>query len=260
MNADTTRLEQVFSNLLGNACKYSGEGSHIRLSAARTSGVEPSEVVICVRDDGAGIAPELLPRLFDLFVQGSRSSDREHGGLGIGLTLVRRLVKLHGGSVEAHSRGEGCGSEFMVRLPVLEKAPPPSPPPAPSSARHVKDTPRRILIVEDNRDAALSLARLQSHRGHTTHVAFSGPEAIATAGEFLPGVVLLDIGLPGMDGFEVARRLRAMPELSGVFLVALSGYDSAEDRSRAQAAGFDQYMVKPANLTLLREWLQNRPE
>jgi two-component system CheB/CheR fusion protein len=258
LNADATRLEQIFNNLLGNACKYSGEGSRIRLSAKRTAGAEPPEVVIRVQDDGVGIAPELLPRLFDLFVQGSQSSDREHGGLGIGLTLVRRLVRLHGGRVEAHSEGAGRGSEFTVSLPVLEEAPP-LPASAPPSAGRVKDTPRRILIVEDNRDAALSLARLQSHRGHTVHTAFSGPEAIAAAGEFLPGVVLLDIGLPGMDGFEVARRLRAMPELAGVFLVALSGYDSTEDHSRAQAAGFDRYLAKPADLTLLRGWLQNPP-
>ena len=262
LEADAARLEQVFYNLLSNACKYSGEGTRIRLSAGYSPGGECPEIVIRVRDEGMGIAPELLPHVFDLFVQDSRSSDRAHGGLGIGLTLVRRLVRLHGGSVEAHSGGTGHGSEFTVRLPVLDKAPfpvtSPAPAPAPLQAR-MRDIPRRILIVDDNTDSARSLAMLQSRRGHTTRTAFSGPEAVTAAEEFLPEVVLLDIGLPGMDGFEVASRLRAMPELAHVFLVAVSGYDTKEDRRRAREAGFDEYLVKPADLSLLRGWLQSRP-
>ena len=254
LNGDATRLEQVFNNLLGNACKYSGDGSHIRVTAERTVGVEPAAVVVCVRDDGVGIAPELLPRVFELFVQGSRSLDRAHGGLGIGLTLVQRLVKLHGGNVEARSEGLGHGSEFIVRLPILREAPPPPPPPPPTG----RETPRRILIVDDNTDAARSLAIVQSRRGHETRTAFTGPEAVTIAGQFLPEVVLLDIGLPGMDGFEVARRLRAMPPLAGAFLVAMSGYGSPEDRALGKAAGFDEYMVKPVDLALLRTWLRGR--
>jgi len=254
LDADATRLEQVFSNLIGNACKYSGDGCHISLSAERAAGIEPPEVVVRVRDDGNGIDPELLPRVFDLFVQATRTQDRAHGGLGIGLTLVSRLVKLHGGSVEAHSEGLGLGSEFIVHLPILREAPPPSPPPPPAA----REISRRILIVDDNTDSARSMAVLQSRRGHVTRTAFTGPAAVVAAAEFLPEVVLLDIGLPGMDGFEVARRLRGMPALAGVFLIAMTGYASPEDLLAAQQAGFDEHLVKPVDLNVLREWLRSR--
>ena len=213
------------------------------------------EVIVRVRDDGIGIAPEFLPRIFDLFVQATRSLDRAHGGLGIGLTLVHRLVKMHGGTVEAHSAGLGHGSEFIVRLPILP-SPDAVPKPAPSPA--VKDTPRRMLIVDDNEDSARSMATIQRLRGHETRTAFTGPDAVAAAAEFLPEVVLLDIGLPGMDGYEVVRHLREMPALAGVFVVAMSGYGSAEDIAQARAAGFDEYLVKPADLDLLRGWLRSR--
>jgi signal transduction histidine kinase/CheY-like chemotaxis protein len=252
LNADATRLEQVFTNLLGNACKYSGDGCHISLSAERKEGVEPPEVIVRVRDDGAGIDPELLPRVFDLFVQETRSLDRAHGGLGIGLTLVNRLVKLHGGSVEAHSEGLGHGSEFIVHLPILRHAPPPSALPAPVA----RETSRRLLIVDDNTDSARSMAILQTRRGHVTRVAFTGPDALAVAAEFLPEVVLLDIGLPGMDGFAVARHLRAMPALSGALLIAMTGYASPDDLLAAKEAGFDEHLVKPVDLNVLREWLR----
>ena len=208
-----------------------------------------------VRDDGMGIAPELLPHIFDLFVQSTRSLDRAHGGLGIGLTLVHRLVKMHGGSVEARSGGLGHGSEFIVRLPILP-GPILAPPPPP--AHPGRETPRRMLIVDDNEDSASSMAILQRRRGHETRTAFTGPDAVAAAAEFAPEVVLLDIGLPGMDGFEVARRLRAMPALAGAFLVAMSGYGSDEDRATAKEAGFDEYLIKPVDLDILREWLRSR--
>ena len=254
LNADATRLEQVFGNLLSNACKYSGDGCHIWLTAERSTGVEPPEVVVRVCDDGVGIDPELLPRVFDLFVQATRALDRAHGGLGIGLTLVQRLVNLHGGSIEARSEGPGRGAEFIVRLPILSKVPPLS---APGSS--VGDgPPRRILIVDDNTDSSRSLAILQSRRGHTTRTAATGPDALSAAAEFLPEVVLLDIGLPGMDGFEVARQLRATPALEKAFLIAMSGYGRDEDRVEARLAGFDEYLVKPINLDLLRDWLQRR--
>ncbi len=204
-----------------------------------------------MRDDGAGIAPELLPRIFDLFVQASRTLDRAHGGLGIGLTLVQRLVHLHGGSVEARSEGLGRGAEFIVRLPISTAAPS-TPAPVPSTS---PERPRRILIVDDNTDSADSLSRLQTRRGHLTRTAYTGPDALAAAAEFLPEIVLLDIGLPGMDGFEVARQMKALPALNGVFIIAMSGYGRTEDRAKAKASGFDEYMVKPINLEELRKHL-----
>ena len=258
LNGDATRLEQIFNNLLGNASKYSGDGCRISLSAERARNVEPPEVIVRVLDDGVGIDPELLPRVFDLFVQATRALDRAHGGLGIGLTLVSRLVKLHGGSVEACSDGLGHGSEFIVHLPILSKAPPLQAPSHASSVPATRETPRRILIVDDNTDSARSMAMLQSRRGHLTCTAFTGPDAITVATDFLPEVVLLDIGLPGMDGFEVARRLRATPSLVGAFLIAMTGYASAEDRILARQAGFDEFLVKPVDLDLLRDWLSNR--
>ncbi|MBN8421230.1 MAG: PAS domain S-box protein [Verrucomicrobia bacterium] len=254
LDADATRLEQVFGNLLSNACKYSGDGSHIALRAARDSTVQPPEVTVTVSDDGIGITPELLPHVFDLFVQSTRSLDRSHGGLGIGLTLVQRLVALHGGRVEARSAGPGEGSEFTVHLPILSEAPP-TPPPAPAMAKPA-EVPRRILIVDDNTDSALTMAALQKRRGHETRTAFTGPDALIAAAEFQPDVILLDIGLPGMDGFEVARRLRAMPAFQKIQLIAMSGYGRAEDRALAQEAGFDEYLVKPIEHEVLREHLR----
>lgn len=249
VNADATRLEQVFGNLLANACKYGGEGCVIELSVAREDGA----ALVSVKDNGEGIAPELLPRVFELFVQSSRTLDRAHGGLGIGLTLVHRLVRLHGGSVEARSGGIGHGSEFIVRLPVAD--PPPELP-----ARVVTAGPPRrsfrILIVDDNVDAAESLAMLQELRGHVTRVAHNGPAGLLAAEEFEPDVVLLDIGLPGMDGYEVVRRLRTMPRMAAAFVVAMTGYGSADDRRLAQEAGFDRHLVKPADLETLRGWLE----
>ncbi|MES2439303.1 MAG: PAS domain S-box protein [Verrucomicrobiota bacterium] len=251
MNGDGTRLEQVFGNLLTNACKYSGTGSEISLIAETFS---EEEVVVRIMDNGIGIDPELLPRVFDLFVQSSRTLDRSHGGLGIGLTIVSRLVKLHGGTIEARSLGLGHGAEFIVRLP-LQPAPSVS---IPNSASSGPARSLRMLIVDDNKDAAETMAMLQELRGHETRVAHDGPEAISVADEFLPQVILLDIGLPGMDGFEVARRIRTMPSMATAFLVALTGYGTDEDRELAKAAGFDEHLAKPADLELLREWLATR--
>lgn len=259
LNADATRLEQVFGNLLTNASKYAGEGCHIKVSAERSG----NDAVVQVSDDGAGIDPELLPRIFDLFVQASRTLDRQHGGLGIGLTLVQRLVKLHEGSIEAQSAGLGQGSAFTVRLPVLPSlasAPPAVPltPAAPVARAVARDVARRILIVDDNTDSARTLSILQRRLGHETRTAFSGVEALAVANEFNPDVVLLDIGLPGMDGFEVARQMRATPALAGVFLVAMTGYGSDKDRDEGRRAGFDEFLVKPIDLDVLRGWLGTR--
>ncbi len=255
LEADVTRLDQILGNLLTNACKYGNEGGNITVTAARTpltSPDDPPEVIITVADDGIGIAPVLLPRIFDLFVQATHTLERAHGGLGIGLTLVQRLVKLHGGTIEARSEGLGLGSEFIVRLPILRETLPPAPAaPLPTST----PAARRILVVDDNVDAAESMAMLQGLQGHSARAAHSGPEAIAAAAEFLPDVVLLDIGLPGMDGYEVARQLRANPLHAGIFLVAITGYGRETDRALSKSAGFDQHLVKPADLQLLSEWL-----
>jgi PAS domain S-box-containing protein len=256
LNADGTRLDQVFGNLLTNASKYSPHGSRISVSAelVPAGGTNAAHVMIKVRDQGMGIAPELLPHIFDLFVQATRSLDRSSGGLGIGLTLVRRLVELHGGTVEAVSEGVDRGSEFIVRLPVLDSGKNTEKSPAAASPT---DIPRRILIVDDNRDSADTMAMLQDMRGHITRTAYNGPDALAAAEDFQPEVVLLDIGLPEMDGYEIARRLRYMPSMADAFIVAVSGYGRDEDVRRALAAGFDRHLAKPANLTVLREWLVN---
>lgn len=251
LDADATRLEQVFGNLLTNACKYAGEGCQITVQAERSG----NDAVVKVMDDGAGMDPELLPRIFDLFVQASRTLDRQHGGLGIGLTLVKRLVTLHGGAIVAHSDGLGRGSVFTVRLPLLH-----NPPPAAQAPRAAPpaDVRRRILIVDDNMDSARSLAILQKRMGHETRTAFSGIEALEVASQFDPEVVLLDIGLPGMDGFEVARQIRATPALASVFLVAMSGYGSASDRQEGLKAGFNEFLVKPIDLDVLQGWLRTK--
>jgi PAS domain S-box-containing protein len=258
LSADATRLEQVLANLLGNASKYSDMEAHISLSAEvdHPAGEEASQVILRVRDNGLGIASDMLPYIYDLFVQSPRALDRPYGGLGVGLTLVQRLVQLHGGSVEAHSEGLGRGSEFVVRLPILSAAPAASsasPPTAPT-----RESRLRILIVDDNADSARSMSSLQRLRGHETRMAFSGPEAVTVAAEFSPELVLLDIGLPGIDGFEVARRLRAMPKTADALIVAMTGYGSEEDRATAKEAGFDEYLVKPINLDFLRDWLRRR--
>ena len=257
LDADATRLEQVFGNLLGNACKYSDPGCHISLTAECASFEEnkPTEVVIRVKDNGNGIASELLPHIFGLFVQSNRALDRAYGGLGIGLALVQRLVKMHLGTVEAFSEGLGKGSEFIVRLPMVSA---PTEPRKKAVASTKRETSRRILIVDDNEDSARSMASIQKRRGHETRVAFSGTEAVAIAMKFLPEVVLLDIGLPGMDGYQVARVLRSIPELENVLLVGISGYGNTDDIAMAKKAGFDEYLVKPADLDLLREWLKSR--
>lgn len=255
LEADPTRLEQILGNLLSNASKYSGHGSRISLAAELDPDIHPRQVIIRVADNGIGIDSEVLPRIFDLFVQSSRTLDRAQGGLGIGLTIVHRLVNLHGGSIQAYSAGPGKGTEFTIRLPVL-------PDDAAAVARTAvaadSQPSIRMLIVDDNHDSAETMAMLQELHGHRTLTAHTGPAALTAASGFRPDVVLLDIGLPEMDGFEVARRLRAMPETKEAFLIALTGYGTAEDRERAKAAGFDEHLAKPANLELLREWLRKR--
>ena len=241
VEADPVRLTQVIGNLLTNAAKYTDEGGRITL----TVGWEAGEAVVRVRDTGVGIAPEMLPRVFDLFTQVERTLDRAQGGLGIGLTLVRSLVELHGGSVQAFSGGVGAGSEFVVRLPARADAEDRGRETRPGVAAPV--TPRRILVVDDNLDSAETLAQLLQLSGHQARTAHNGPGALAAAGAFRPEVVLLDIGLPGMDGYEVARRLRAGPGGEKMLLVAQTGYGQEEDRCRSRQAGFDAHLVKPVD-------------
>jgi len=253
LEGDSTRLEQVFGNLLDNASKFTPPGGQINLTAeaASRNGEPEHQVVVRVRDDGIGIAPELLPRVFDLFVQAQSSLDRSQGGLGIGLTLVRSLVELHGGAIEAHSDGLGKGSELVVRLPFDPEKQKAGTAAAPASRSTDPQSPRRILVVDDNVDTAQSLALLLRLKGHRVEVAHDGPAALETARSFVPEVVLLDIGLPGIDGYEVARRLREEVRLAHALVVALTGYGQEEDRRRARHAGFDHHFTKPVDPTVL---------
>jgi len=243
---DMVRLAQVIANLLTNAAKYTDPGGRI-LVMARADG---DAVEVRVRDNGSGIPDALLPHLFELFVQGDRSLDRSQGGLGIGLTLVKRLVEMHGGSVSVHSEGPGRGSEFTLRLPRLINGPLTA---APHSVSELSAHGElcRILVVDDNVDAAEVLAECLQLSGHEVRVANDGPLALILAKEFIPEVVLLDIGLPSMDGFEVARRLRKQQGASLLRLIALTGYGQESDRQKARAAGFDDHLVKPVELEVL---------
>jgi signal transduction histidine kinase/DNA-binding response OmpR family regulator len=241
VEADPVRLAQVLANLLNNAAKYTEEGGRIWLAVER----EGKEVLLRVRDTGIGIPPHMLASVFDLFTQVDRSLDRSQGGLGIGLTLVHRLVEMHAGSVQAFSAGANLGSEFVVRLPLLpdecfERASGNG-----VTEALVQGARHRILVVDDNADAAESLALLLQIAGHEVQSCHDGPAALAAAQAFQPDIILLDIGLPGMDGHEVARRLRAQKEFEKVLLVALTGYGQDEDQRRSREAGFDHHLVKP---------------
>jgi two-component system CheB/CheR fusion protein len=256
LQADPTRLDQILVNLLNNASKYTDPGGRIELAAERLE----DAVAIHVRDHGMGISPEMLPKVFDLFAQADTTLDRSQGGLGIGLTLVQRLVELHGGTIAAHSDGPGRGSEFVIRLPALKVPVPAEPPPRTAgrgASRHPQATGRRrrVLLVDDNVQAAESLALLVKLWGHDARIAHNGPDALAAARSYQPDVALLDIGLPGMDGYETARSLRAEPGLQDVLLVATTGYGRDEDRHRAREAGFHHHMVKPLDLDRLHDLL-----
>jgi signal transduction histidine kinase/CheY-like chemotaxis protein len=240
IEADPARLEQVFVNLLSNAAKYSGDGGQIDVVVER----QGDEVAVRIRDTGIGIAPEMLPRVWDLFTQAERTLDRGQGGLGIGLTIARRLIELHGARIEAHSSGLGKGAEFVVTLralPMLDEARPAAP------AEPIPQKAARVLVVEDNADIAESLTMLLEMLGHRVRAAHDGVEALDAARANVPDVMLVDIGLPGMDGYEVARRVRRDPDLKQVVLVALTGYGREEDKRQALAAGFDFHLVKPVN-------------
>ena len=246
VNGDPVRLSQIIANLLNNAAKYMNEGGQIWLNVKR----QDAEVLISVRDSGIGISAGMLPHIFKMFTQVDRSTRQSQGGLGIGLTIVRTLVELHGGRVEAHSRGLNEGSEFVVRLPLdgacvasrrgSSEASPPTLP------RH------RVLVVDDNRDAAISLGLLLKLLGSEVQVVNDGPAALEILQSYRPTVVLLDLGMPGMDGYEVARRIREQPEGQTLMLIALTGWGQEEDRRRTSQAGFDHHLLKPADMAALK--------
>jgi len=254
LGGDPTRLEQILDNLLNNAAKYTDPGGRIRLAAAR----EGDCAVIRVRDTGIGIEPEMLAKVFGLFVQVERRLDRSKGGLGIGLSLVRQLVEMHGGTIQAHSEGPGRGSEFVVRLPALSREGGPPLESRPDAAPSPRSTParRRILVVDDNVDSARTMALLLMRLWkQEVQVAHDGPAALEAARAFHPEVILLDIGLPGLSGYEVARRLRRQPEFAGTLLVAMTGWGQDDDRLKSEEAGFDRHLVKPVDPDALRELL-----
>ena len=252
IEGDLTRLSQVVLNLLNNAAKFTPKGGHLRLTVER----DGEMAAIRVHDTGIGISADLLPNVFDLFTQGDRSLDRTEGGLGIGLTMVQRLVKLHGGSVEVRSEGSGLGSEFIVRLPLLTV---PAPAPLPQRAGSGPASSRRVLVVDDNRDATETLELLLQLWGHEVRSALNGTEALSLAVEFRPEIILLDIGLPGMSGYEVARQLRKLPGFRDVFIVAVTGYGQDRDRIHSQEAGFGHHLVKPVQPEVLQELIASAP-
>jgi PAS domain S-box-containing protein len=248
LNGDPVRLAQIFGNLLNNSCKYTPPGGKIWLSANR----EGSGLAVKVKDTGVGIPPSKLAGVFEMFAQLDQSLDRAQGGLGIGLTLVKRLAELHGGTVTAHSDGAGCGSEFTIHLPVVvpQTSVRPSEPAADRTAKS-----RRILVVDDNRDSAMSLAMLLKMTGNDTQLAHDGSEAVEKADAFRPDLILLDIGLPKMNGYDACRAIRNEPWGKNIVLVALSGWGQAEDRRKSQEAGFDLHLVKPVEYTVLSSFL-----
>jgi signal transduction histidine kinase len=251
VDADRTRLAQVFANLLNNSAKYTERGGHIDLTVER----QGSDVVVRVKDDGVGIPADMLPRIFDMFTQVDRTLERSQGGLGIGLTLVRRLVEMHGGRVEAHSGGRGKGSEFVVRLSVaLAPVGGPRQGDGAGDTRHGRSK-YRILAVDDNRDSAVSLALMLQIMGHETRTAYDGLEAVEAAAAFRPDVMLCDIGLPGLNGYETCRRIREQPWGRGMVLIALTGWGQEEDKCRSKEAGFNFHMVKPVDPDALEKLL-----
>jgi signal transduction histidine kinase len=253
LEADPTRISQVVGNLLNNACKFTPRGGEIRLTVEE----RPGEARIRVKDNGIGIAASHLPRIFEMFGQVDSSLERSEGGLGIGLTLVRSLVEMHGGSVEVHSDGPGHGTEFVVRLPTASRDTSASKPlidpiPAPMAVAS-----RRVLVVDDNRDSANSLTKLLRVQKHDARCVFDGLHAVEQVREFQPDVVLLDIGLPGLTGYEAARRIRAENDGRPIILIALTGWGQDEDRLRSRAAGFDYHLVKPVDRAVLARILNH---
>ncbi|HET8947305.1 MAG TPA: ATP-binding protein [Candidatus Polarisedimenticolia bacterium] len=268
IDADPTRLAQVFLNLLNNAAKFTPAGGHIAFSVE----VKDGEMIGRVRDDGVGIAADMLDPIFEMFAQADRSLERTTSGLGVGLSLSRRLIELHGGRLEAHSDGPGKGSEFVVRLPV---GPSPAPRPAdraswaegaggrdttfrdrdPAHFHAPGEAKSRVLVVDDNRDFADTLSRMLRSLGHAVRVEYDGLAGLAAARTFRPDIAFLDIGMPGLNGYDLARRLRAFPSTSGIVLIAVTGWGKTDDRERSRDAGFDEHVVKPLEIERLQSIL-----
>ena len=248
VEGDATRLEQIASNLIDNALKYTPSGGRIEVRTWTENG----EVVLSVRDNGVGIAAELLPHVFDVFVQGSSTLDRSQGGLGIGLSLVRRLAELHGGDIEADSKGPGAGSVFILRLPRIEP-----PVQLATAAPPAADGKPTLLLIEDNEDGREMMTMMLDCYGYQVRAAEDGLRGLDAVREFRPDLALVDIGLPGIDGYEVARRLRADPDTRHIKLIALTGYGLAEDLARVMAAGFDRHLVKPVGIEQLMETISS---
>jgi PAS domain S-box-containing protein len=251
IDGDLTRLAQVFGNLLNNAAKYTNQGGHIRLSATIVGG----EANVAVRDNGIGIAPAMLPRIFEMFAQVDHASQRTQGGLGIGLCIAKRLVEMHGGTLTARSPGPGAGSEFTVRLPLQQAARSGVSIASPEASPDEPHQALRVLVADDNADAAASLSMILQMNGHEVRTAYDGQEAMQIAESFQPDVALLDIGMPVLDGFEVCRRLRERPQSRDMLIVALTGWGQTEDKQRSEEAGFDQHLVKPADIRELEHLL-----
>jgi len=253
LNADTVRLSQAFSNLLNNACKYTEPGGQISLTAAHRDG----HVLVSIRDNGMGIPTDLSPRIFEMFTQADHTSERQKGGLGIGLALVKRLVEMHEGDVSAGANPAGQGSEFLVKLPLM-KIPKANESPISHSTPETNDAPLRILVVDDNRDSAETLTMLLELMGNEMSVAYDGEQALAIANETKPDVVLLDIGLPKMNGYDVARLIRQQPWGRNPILVAITGWGQTEDKELSRESGFDHHLVKPVDHDHLIKLIQTR--
>jgi CheY-like chemotaxis protein len=252
VDADPVRLSQVFNNLLNNACKFTESPGVVSITAEVAGG----DAVVVVKDTGIGISSENLGSIFEMFEQIDKRLERTRGGLGIGLTLVRRLVELHGGAITAESEGVGRGSQFVVKLPVVQPATNVSPATSqPGKVAAAGAGARRILVTDDNRDAANSLAMLLKLGGHQVATAYDGIEAVQKAQEYKPEVILLDIGLPGMNGYEVCRSIREKPWGKDIRIVAVTGWGQEQDRRNTRDAGFDHHLVKPVTVSALSEVL-----
>jgi len=253
VDADAARFGQILSNILHNACKFTpAQGRiHLRVEVRKGAGARKRQVTITVTDTGIGMTEALLSRVFELFTQGDTTADLAQGGLGIGLALAKRLTELHGGSIEARSAGPGLGSEFIVRLPLSKAAVAAEQTPSPASPR----VRSRALIIDDNRDAATTMAMFVEELGGTAFTAFDGTSGLAAVETFQPDIVFMDIGMPGLDGYEVCRRIRQMPAAQQVVLVAVTGWGQAQDKQRAFDVGFDAHLTKPVDPDALAQLL-----